>query len=83
MKKRVLSLDLARVLSILGVVAIHAENITSSKTNYLGGISWWFVNTVHSLVAVSVPLFVMISGTLLLNKKDLSNNYVFSKIKNI
>jgi len=36
MKKRVLSLDLARVLSILGVVAIHAENITSSKTNYLG-----------------------------------------------
>lgn len=81
MKKRILSLDLARVLAILGVVAIHTENITASKTNYLGGISWWFANTVHSLIVVSVPLFIMISGALLLSKKNLSSGYAFNKIK--
>ena len=80
-KKRILSLDLIRVLAILGVIAIHTENITASKTNYLGGISWWFANTIHSLIAVSVPLFIMISGALLLSKKDLSSEYVLNKIK--
>lgn len=82
MKKRVLSLDLARVLAILGVVAIHTENITASKTNYLGGTSWWLANTIHSLISVSVPLFIMISGALLLHKKNLSKKYVFHKIIN-
>lgn len=80
MKKRILSLDLIRVFAIVGVVAIHAENITASKTNYLGGISWWFANTVHSLVVVSVPLFIMLTGALILNKKDVSYAYVFKKI---
>jgi len=81
MKSRVFSLDLARVLAILGVVAIHTENITASKTNYLGGLSWWLANTVHSLIVVSVPLFIMISGALLLNKKNLSKEYIFNKVK--
>lgn len=80
MKHRILSLDLSRILAILGVVAIHTENITASKTNYLGGLSWWFANTIHSLVVVSVPLFIMISGSLLLRKKEITKKYVLKKI---
>ncbi|MFZ5376296.1 MAG: acyltransferase [Patescibacteria group bacterium] len=80
MKKRQISLDLIRVLAIVGVVATHTENITASKTNYLGGISWWFANWIHSLVVVSVPLFIMLSGFLLLRKKELSIKYVIRKI---
>lgn len=80
MKKRDLSFDLLRVLAILGVVLIHADNITASKTNYLGGFSWWFVNTIHSLAIISVPIFVMISGALIFNKNKLSLEYVFNKV---
>ena len=73
-------MDLARVLAILGVVAIHTENITASKTNYLGGVSWWFANTIHSLIIVSVPLFFMISGSLLLRRKEITSSYAIGKL---
>ena len=80
MKKRILSYDLVRVLAILGVVAIHTENITSSPTNYLGGLSWWFANTIHSLIIISVPLFIMLTGALALKKRRLTYTYVYKKI---
>ena len=80
MKNRILSYDLIRVFAIVAVVATHTENITSSTTNYLGGISWWFANTIHSLVMISVPLFVMLSGALVLNKENLTSQYLSSKI---
>ncbi len=80
MNHRTASFDLIRVFTILGVVAIHAEAVTSSPTNYLGGLSWWFANTVHSLFIVSVPLFIMLSGALVLHKPHLTYRYVLSKI---
>lgn len=71
--------DLIRAVAIIGVVAIHTDNITSSPTNYLGGISWWIVNTVHSAAVVSVPLFVMLSGALLLQRSQLPFEAVIKK----
>lgn len=60
-------IDLLRVVATLGVIAIHSDVITSSYTNYLGGISWWFVNIIHSFSRMAVPLFIMISGSIYLN----------------
>lgn len=80
MKKRNLSFDLMRVFAIVGVVAIHADVITSSPTNYLGGLSWWFANTIHSLMSVSVPLFIMLTGALVLHKPKVTYSYVLPKI---
>ncbi len=82
MKTRIISYDLIRVLAIIGVVAIHTENITSSPTNYLGGLSWWFANTIHSLICISVPLFVMLTGALLLNRKILTYRNMLPKLLN-
>lgn len=80
MKKRLFVYDLVRVAAILGVVATHTEAITASPTNYLGGLSWWFANTIHSLVSISVPLFVLLSGALILQKPKVTQEYVISKV---
>ena len=65
MKNRIIALDYLRVLGALLVVAVHADNITISPSNYLGGISWWFATSVNTFGRISVPLFVMISGALI------------------
>jgi len=79
MSKRDLSLDLIRTFAIVGVVATHTEDITSSTSNYLGGLSWWFANTIHSLISVSVPLFVMLTGSLLLSRQEIKYSYIIQK----
>lgn len=79
---RSLKYDLIRAAAIIGVVATHAEAITASPTNYLGGISWWFANLVHSFASSSVPLFVLLTGALVLKKTVVTYRYVWSKIIN-
>jgi surface polysaccharide O-acyltransferase-like enzyme len=63
--KRIVFLDYLRVLGALLVVAVHADNITISPSNYLGGISWWFATSLNTFGRIAVPLFIMISGALL------------------
>jgi peptidoglycan/LPS O-acetylase OafA/YrhL len=38
-KNRIIALDYLRVLGALLVVAVHADNITISPSNFLGGMS--------------------------------------------
>lgn len=80
MRKRILKYDVVRVFAILGVVATHTEVITSSMTNYVGGLSWWLGNLLHSLVSISVPLFVMLTGALLLKRPQLKYSYIWPKV---
>jgi surface polysaccharide O-acyltransferase-like enzyme len=56
--------DAARVLAILAVIAIHTAS--SLVSNRALPESWWFGNLVQSAARWSVPMFVMISGALLL-----------------
>lgn len=65
-----LSADIVRVLAILGVVVIHTMNIVYARPDYLGGISWWIANIFDSLSRSSVPLFIILSGYLILNKDE-------------
>ena len=76
-----LTVDFIRILAIIGVIAIHTDVITSSFTNYLGGLSWWFVNCIHTASRVAVPLFFMASGYLYLNpQKQITPGYILNKI---
>lgn len=79
MKKRFIELDVLRVIAALLVVAIHADNITSSSANYLGGTSWWLANTINTLGRTAVPIFIMISGALLLRNKEISFDSVLKR----
>lgn len=65
MKHRLISLDYLRVVATFLVIAVHADNITISPSNYLGGISWWLATSLNTLGRIAVPLFVMISGALI------------------
>ena len=65
--KRIYYIDILRVIACLSVILIHAsaeyaiKNIESS--NFLPA------NIIDGLARIAVPLFVMISGALLLDKK--------------
>lgn len=57
--------DLIRASAIVLVIVVHA--ILSFPTNYLQTPgSWWVANVYDSLARPCVPLFVMVSGALLL-----------------
>lgn len=59
-------LDNARIVAILGVVFIHAA-VGAVVDNPVGDTFWWAGNVWDSLSRWSVPVFVMISGALLLD----------------
>jgi len=72
--------DYLRVLASIMVVSIHiVDTVTASATNYLGGISWWLANFIQSFSRGSVPIFVLISGALILNKSNVVAKYLNSK----
>ena len=72
--KRVYYLDILRVIACLSVIMIHVT------ANYLytnfGSVNFVISNIINSLSRIGVPLFVMISGSLLLNSE-----YTLSKQK--
>lgn len=58
-------LDAARVVSIFAVVFLHvAATVVTGRD--LGSADWWYGNLYDSLVRWCVPVFIMISGALLL-----------------
>lgn len=71
-KKRDISLDILRTCAIIAVIALHSDQITLSATNYVGGKSWWIVLLLNSINKTAVPVFIMISGALVLEKYNYS-----------
>jgi surface polysaccharide O-acyltransferase-like enzyme len=67
-KERVEWIDLLRFLAITFVIIIHScgAYVTSTK----GTEVWWIFNIVNSFSHFSVPIFVMISGALLLKRDE-------------
>ena len=64
-------LDNSRIIAIFAVVMLHVAAGVVTGTD-IGTTNWWFGNIYDSGVRWSVPVFVMISGALLLdpNKKE-------------
>ena len=61
-------MDLIRTVAIIGVIVLHA---TRDATSFQPAAPfeiwrWWFVDVYQSLSRVGVPLFVMLTGALLL-----------------
>lgn len=76
MSKRNIGLDLLKVIACVGVVILHTTvggfNTTES----------WDINAyLYYLGTFSIPLFFMINGYFLLNKKNLDYSYVLNKLK--
>lgn len=59
--------DLCRVAAIFGIVVIHACGANFYQFGKIPTPDWLSINLLDSLVRCSVPLFVMLSGALLLS----------------
>ena len=71
---RIYYLDILRVIACISVIMIHSSAEYVIKD--IGSFNFWIGNILDGLSRIGVPLFVMISGTLLLDK-----NYKFDKKK--
>lgn len=77
-KQRIFYLDFIRVIAILLVIFIHVSTIDTTK--HIGTTDWQIVKMLNYFAHISVPIFFMISGTLILNsQKTLSLKYTWQK----
>lgn len=80
MKNRIYFLDRLRVLACFMVCIIHVSSYNWSNVD-INGNNWMAMNIYDSLARFSVPIFVMISGYIFLNRdidyKTLIKKHVF------
>ena len=71
MKKTDYNIQILRIICCIAVVAIH---YVANLWNYseLGTFNWTFGAIIDSILRFSVPVFYMISGAMLLSKKDIN-----------
>lgn len=83
MNQRNQNYDRMKVFAICSVILLHlflgSPYLFNNKQSYY----WIAVITVYSITRVSVPLFFMISGALLLNKREITFKYSSYKIKKL
>jgi len=65
--------DVIRVLAIIGTLTIHYLYPIYSRPDFLGGTSWWVAAFLNTLARPSIPLFIMLSGSLLISKNESVN----------
>lgn len=66
-KKRIFYFDQIRALAIVLVVMIHVCNVFM-KAHNVGSVGWMIPSFTKGFCVIAVPLFLMISGALLLNR---------------
>jgi surface polysaccharide O-acyltransferase-like enzyme len=72
--------DLIRTVAIVGVILLHAANdLTVQQMGQLEIVRWLTVDIYQSLGRIGVPLFVMLSGALLLQPSKNESISVFFK----
>jgi surface polysaccharide O-acyltransferase-like enzyme len=78
---RAIPADLIRILAIIGVITLHAANeaIVPQVMNQTEVYRWWMVNIYQTLGRTGVPLFVMLTGALLLQPSKIEPLGVFFK----
>ena len=81
---RVLVYDIIRVTAILFVVCIHSmEAIDKYAYQNPDSIESIVANLLNSIIHTGVPLFVMLSGTLLLGKDESIRTFFVKRVKRI
>lgn len=68
MTKRIDWLDSLRAVAIIGVVIIHTSTPTVNMAFGIDMFHWWTGNVFASATRFAVPLFLMISGAVLLSR---------------
>lgn len=69
-KKHSVSIDLIRVIAILGALFIHLTYPIYARPDFFGGTTWWLTTVISAFSRISIPLFIILSGYLLLPKYE-------------
>ncbi|WP_028546416.1 acyltransferase [Paenibacillus taiwanensis] len=64
--KRIVYVDILRILSIAAVIILHITADLLTRTNDFNTGSWWISNLFNSVSRFAVPVFFMISGAMIL-----------------
>ena len=79
-KRLDIPVDLIRAWAIIGVIFLHATNdLTPDSMSQLEVVRWITVDVYQSFARMAVPLFVMLSGALLLQPSKNESLRVFFK----
>jgi surface polysaccharide O-acyltransferase-like enzyme len=80
---RVLWADILKILAIFGVILLHVS--APFLVPFEISREWWIGNVYDSLTRWCVPLFVMVSGTLLLPiaDKEPLRQFIFNRVRRI
>lgn len=71
--------DAVRTIATIAVVVIHSSGEIVNNFNHTDWNNWWICNFFNSATRWSVPLFVMLSGSLLLSPTKAEPNSSFFK----
>lgn len=71
------AIDLVKIVAMFGVLGLHTTHDFITSGNY--GLA----NVLYSTCVISIPLFFMVSGYLLLGRSNANYKYVYHKIINI
>ena len=69
MKEREYTFDVLRVIAMIMVIIIHVSNVYTRSYNFIDSSSYLVSLIFNTISRVSVPIFFMISGALLLDRK--------------
>ena len=79
--ERKYSIDILRIMSAIAVIIIHVVSAPVANSTVEIDVSLKMnLNLIHSLMNWSVPVFFMITGYCLLNKKECTYEYCFSHV---
>ena len=81
--EREIAFDIARTIAMIMVIMIHVSNVYSRSFGIIGKKSFIISLIINTVCRVSVPIFLMISGTLLLDRKFQLTKYCKRIVKYI
>lgn len=76
--KRNFGLDVLKIMACFSVVVLHVSGIIATNSS-----EYSINHTLYYTAGLAVPIFFMVNGNLLLNKNNISYNYILKKIINI
>ena len=84
-KPRLVYLDILRVLGAIAIVVIHVTDDGFSSMGDIGHREWLYCLTLDSAMRWAVPIFVMVSGFLLLNpsRTELPRDFFAKRFRRI
>ncbi|WP_439882879.1 acyltransferase family protein [Pontibacter sp. MBLB2868] len=66
----VVAYDAIRLFAVFSVIAVHVATPVVANYNSSGKTAWWAGNLYESLFRSGIPLFLMLTGVLLLPKAN-------------